>query len=159
MRFKSQAAFSDPSSEVYQLLGGKKLLSVEVRDFIGAHDAIQHGLLVHSVFFLANIMKHQSSLEILSQVVGLKLRTLQRKGNGNSGNAKLSTVQGNRLWNFAALLARATEVFGDRAEAENWVLKPSIGLNNQRPIDLLRSSPGISATKQLLLQIDHGTYV
>ncbi|MFY0595227.1 MAG: DUF2384 domain-containing protein [Cognatishimia sp.] len=44
-------------------------------------------------------------------------------------------------------------------EAENWILRPSIGLNNQRPIDMLRSHPGILATRQLLLQIDHGTYV
>lgn len=159
MRFKSQTAFSDPSAEVYQILGGKSLLPVEVRDCVGAHHAIQNGLSVHSVFYLADGMKHRSSLEILSQVVGLKPRTLQRKRNSNTRNAKLSTAQGNRLWNFAALLARATEVFGDPEEAENWILRPSIGLNNQRPIDLLRSSPGITATKQLLLQIDHGTYV
>ncbi len=56
MRFKLQAAFSDPSAEVYQLLGGKNLLPVEVRDFIGAHQAIENGLPVHSVFCLTDGM-------------------------------------------------------------------------------------------------------
>ncbi|MFY0595228.1 MAG: hypothetical protein JXQ85_02245 [Cognatishimia sp.] len=89
MRFKSQAAFSDPSAEVYQLLGGKNLLPVEVRDFIGAHHAIESGLPVHSVFYLSDIMKHPLAFEILSQVVGLSSGTLQRKRNGNSKNTKL----------------------------------------------------------------------
>lgn len=133
MRFKSQAAFSDPSAEVYQLLGGKNLLPVEVRDFIGAHHAIQSGLPVRSVFYLADGMNHRSSLEILSQVVGLTSGTLRRKRNGNTRNAKLATAQGNRLWNFAALLARATEVFGDPVEAASTYGVVSKGLKNVLP--------------------------
>ena len=61
--------------------------------------------------------------------------------------------------NFVEILAKATELFGSRQEAEHWLERPAIGLNRHRPIDLLAIPAGAELVKTFLSQIEFGVYI
>jgi putative toxin-antitoxin system antitoxin component (TIGR02293 family) len=63
-----------------------------------------------------------------------------------------------RLWRFAEILSHATRVFGSQAEAEQWLGRPAIGLDQRKPIDLLRTHPGARLVAEYLTRIEHGVY-
>lgn len=60
---------------------------------------------------------------------------------------------------FTEILAKATELFGSRQEAEHWLERPAIGLNRHRPIDLLAMPAGADLVETFLSQIEFGVYV
>ena len=45
---------------------------------------------------------------------------------------------------FAEILAKATRVLGSQDEAEQWLERPAIGLNQERPVDLLTTPAGVN---------------
>ena len=65
------------------------------------------------------------------------LRTLQRRREDQGRS--LSPEQSGRAWTFAEILGRATEVFGSREGALDWLQRPALALDGRRPIDLLRT--------------------
>ena len=80
--------------------------------------------------------------DVLEKAVGISLRTLQRRKKDETGR-RLSKEQSGRAWKFAALLARATGIFGSQEDAERWLSEPALGINGQRPIDLLDTPAGV----------------
>ena len=65
----------------------------------------------------------------------MSLRTLQR--HRAASEKPLNPEQSGRTWKFAEILAKATAVLGSQEEAEQWLERPAIGLDQRRPIDLL----------------------
>jgi putative toxin-antitoxin system antitoxin component (TIGR02293 family) len=59
---------------------------------------------------------------------------------------------------FAEVLAKATAVFGSREEAEQWLERPAIGLDQRRPIDLLATPAGAKIVKDFLTRMKFGVY-
>ena len=59
----------------------------------------------------------------------------------------------------AEIYALATEVLGETASAERWMLEPAIGLNQQVPADLIGTPEGAELVETYLIQIEHGVYV
>ncbi|MCY1369891.1 putative toxin-antitoxin system antitoxin component [compost metagenome] len=59
---------------------------------------------------------------------------------------------------YAALLKRAAEVLGNRRFAERWMVEPAIGLDGQRPIDLLSSVAGIELLETFLTRLEYCVY-
>jgi putative toxin-antitoxin system antitoxin component (TIGR02293 family) len=55
-------------------------------------------------------------------------------------------------------MEQATGVMGSPSAAERWLVTQAIGLDQRRPIDLLRSSAGFLILKTLLTQMDYGVY-
>jgi putative toxin-antitoxin system antitoxin component (TIGR02293 family) len=58
----------------------------------------------------------------------------------------------------AAILIKAIEVFGSKEDAELWLRSPAMGLDGQRPIDLLRSPEGNRLVEEFLFRLEHGVY-
>lgn len=140
------------------LLGGRAAIGRPVRTGLDAHDLLMGGLpaaaLMHltgEVAFLA------ASPDLLEKAVGISLRTLQRRRK-EVGDAPLSVEQGSRTWKFAEILASASALFGSQAEAEAWMNRPAIGLDQRRPIDLLATPLGVAAVEDYLTRIDYGVY-
>ncbi|MBB3176345.1 MbcA/ParS/Xre antitoxin family protein [Variovorax sp. Sphag1AA] len=52
----------------------------------------------------------------------------------------------------------AESVLGSRAAALQWLAAPALGLDGQRPIDLLDTPLGVEAVRVYLVRIDHGVY-
>jgi putative toxin-antitoxin system antitoxin component (TIGR02293 family) len=58
----------------------------------------------------------------------------------------------------SAALVKATQVFGSREEAEAWLVRPAIGLEQQRPVDLLTTPAGLETVMAFLTRLEHGVY-
>lgn len=56
------------------------------------------------------------------------------------------------------VFAKATEVMGSEAAAKAWMNAPCISLDNEKPVDLVRTPAGAAAVKTYLNQIEHGVY-
>ncbi len=86
----------------------------------------------------------------------MSLRTYQRQ---KAAPAKrLSREQSGRTWKFAEILARATAVFGSQAEAEQWLERPAVGLDQRCPIDLLTTPAGVQIVEDFLGRLEYGVY-
>jgi putative toxin-antitoxin system antitoxin component (TIGR02293 family) len=56
-------------------------------------------------------------------------------------------------------LARATHVLGSQDAAERWLLRPVIGLDRDRPIDLLTTAAQAQMVDDYLTRIEYGVYM
>lgn len=70
----------------------------------------------------------------------------------------LSVAQGGRAFKFAEMLAKATVVLGSREAAVQWLTTPAMGLDQQKPIDLLVTPVGTQLVEELLDRIEYGVY-
>ncbi len=138
------------------MFGGKRMLGRPPRTDMDAHDLIERGLpadaLVHLVEEVA-LLRQPGRFEALT---GISLRTYQRKRAESAG--PLDPVTSGRVWKFAEVLARATTTLGSRAEAEAWLQRPALALQNRVPLDMLSTPKGTEMVEALLGRIEHGVY-
>jgi putative toxin-antitoxin system antitoxin component (TIGR02293 family) len=59
----------------------------------------------------------------------------------------------------AEILAKASAILGSREAAERWLETSAIGLNQQRPIDLLATRAGAEIVENFLSQLEYGVYM
>ena len=142
--------------KVAELLGGPRILSRPITSSLDAHELLVHGLpgsaLNHLIHGLLVIHKTDS----LEKAVGMSLRTFQRRRDAPA--KPLNREQSGRTWKFAEILAKATDVFGSQGEAEQWLERPAIGLDQRRPIELLATPAGIELVEQYLERLAYGVY-
>ena len=142
---------------VVDLLGGAEVLKWQLVSPLDAHELLLRGIpgaaLTHLVDSLA-LLHDPVSLE---KAVGISLRTFQRR---KARPAELlSQEQSSRTWKFAEIVAKAAAVFGSRSEAEQWLERPAIGLDQYRPIDLLATAAGVEIVENYLERIEYGVYM
>jgi putative toxin-antitoxin system antitoxin component (TIGR02293 family) len=137
------------------LLGGRRTLRRPVRSRLEAHDLIQAGIPARALVHLVDNVPiaREGGLE---QAVGISLRTYQRRR--ETLDQPLSREQSGRAWKFAEILGRATEIMGTQHEAEQWLERPAIGLDQRRPIDLLSTPAGVQSVEDYLTRIEYGVY-
>lgn len=58
----------------------------------------------------------------------------------------------------AAILIKAVEVLGSKQDAELWLRSSAIGLDGQRPIDMLKSPDGKRLVEEFLFRLEYGVY-
>jgi putative toxin-antitoxin system antitoxin component (TIGR02293 family) len=61
--------------------------------------------------------------------------------------------------NEIELMELCTRVMGSTELAEQWMNRPAMGLNYQRPVDLLDTETGRDRVETLLIQIEGGVYI
>ncbi len=149
---------ADITQRVADLLGGFQVLRRRLSNPLEAHELLSDGLpgaaLTHLVGNLL-VLRNQDSLE---KAVGMSLRTFQRRRDPAAKARPLTAEQSGRTWKFAEILAKATEVFGSQAEAEAWMERPAIGLEQHRPIDLLTTPAGVEIVEDFLRRLEYGVY-
>lgn len=139
---------------VLTMLGGHKVFGRKVRTAYDLADAIENGLPRAAAVQLAS---HLDLTEgSLAKILGVSARTLQRSA--ATPKAKLTLVQGDRLYRLARLAAFAEEVFEDTTRAHEWLREPQFGLGNRIPLDLLRTEAGAQEVEDLLGRIEHGVF-
>ena len=99
------------------------------------------------------VLRHEPSFE---KAMGMSRRTVQRRR--ETPAARLNLDQSDRAWKFAEILAKATTLFGAQEEAERWLARPAMGLDQRRPIDLLATSAGFEMVDSLLTRLEYGVY-
>ena len=50
-------------------------------------------------------------------------------------------------------------MLGSQEEAEKWLERPAIGLNQRRPIDLLATPAGVEIVEDFLQRLEYGVYM
>ncbi|MDQ2803328.1 MAG: DUF2384 domain-containing protein, partial [Pseudomonadota bacterium] len=93
---------------------------------------------------------------LLEKAIGMSLRTFQRRR--GAPTKPLSQEQSGRIWKFAEILAKATAVLGSQEEAQQWLERPAIGLDQRCPIDLLATPAGVEIVEDFLERIEYGVY-
>lgn len=148
-------AHSSTFTKVNQLLGGRSVLRKTILDAQGAHDLVAHGLPAASMLRLVDNL-HSIALSSVLMVLGISERSFARRK--AKSTQLLGVEESSRLWQFAELLAQATQVLGSQDAAEEWFAGPAIGLNGQRPIDLIATVPGARLVTELLTRMEYGVY-
>jgi putative toxin-antitoxin system antitoxin component (TIGR02293 family) len=137
-------------------LGGSRILRHRLSTPFDAHEMLLRGLpgaaLLHLVGRLENLHKSGS----FEQAVGMSLRTIQR--HKETPTRSLSPEQSGRAWKFAEILTKATAVLGSQEEAEQWLQRPAMGLDQWRPIDLLATPAGVEIVEDFLGRLEYGVY-
>jgi putative toxin-antitoxin system antitoxin component (TIGR02293 family) len=143
--------------KVAELLGGRQTFRKPPQHAIEAHELLLRGLPTRALtHFVQNliVLRWDSAFE---RAVGMSQRTYQRH---ISTTAKsLNPEQTARTWKLAEILARATSILGSKEEAEEWLKKPAIGLDQRRPIDLLATPAGTELVEDFLVRLEYGVYV
>jgi putative toxin-antitoxin system antitoxin component (TIGR02293 family) len=141
---------------VVELLGGVRVLRHRLKNTLDVHEALAAGLpgaaLTHLIDSLVSL-RDPASIE---KAVGISRRTFQRRK--VAPRKPLSQEQSGRTWKFAEILAKATAVFGSQEEAEQWLERPAIGLEQRLPIDLLATPAGVQLVEDYLERLEHGVY-
>lgn len=153
---EAQPAGETLLQQTAQLMGGPRVLKQALAGPLDVHDAVEAGLpslALHQLIGNLKLLDIDTSLE---KAVGLTRRTFQRSK--EVPERRLSTEQSGRMWKFAEVLALATDVLGSQEAAERWLQEPAIGLNQRRPIDLLRTPAGVELVETYLKRIDYGVY-
>jgi putative toxin-antitoxin system antitoxin component (TIGR02293 family) len=143
--------------QIANLLGGTRILHRQPGSRLDAHEMLLRGLpgaalqhLVDSVI----ILQSPSSFE---KAIGMSIRTFQRRKDAPA--KPLSQEQSGRAWKFAEILSKATEVLGSQDEAQQWLVRPAIGLDQRCPIDLLATPAGVELVEDFLQRLEYGVYV
>lgn len=142
-------------SATVDLLGGARLLKHMPASRAEVHATIVHGIPYSALFFLTDHITVLSESDV-AHVVGISTRTLRRQK--DAPKKAMPTDLASRTWLFAETLAKATEVFGGKAEAERWMSSEAMGLDGARPIDLLRTVQGAELVNEFLGRLEHGVY-
>jgi len=139
-----------------ELLGGRRVLHRNVATEEDAHELVLRGIPAAAMARLFAGVLILSSTVVLA-TIGVSERSFARRK--AAPKTRLPVDESERLWRFAEVLAHATRVFGSQAEAEQWLDRPAIGLDQRKPIDLLRTHPGTRLVSEYLTRIEHGVYV
>ncbi|MBY5778542.1 DUF2384 domain-containing protein [Rhizobium leguminosarum] len=152
----SSAAGGGELQKIEALLGGSRILSRSLTNALDAHELLLHGLPATALDHLVGTLVVLGKNESLEKAVGMSLRTWQRRK--DTPSKPLSQEQSGRAWKFAEILAKATDIFGSQAEAEQWLERPAVGLEQRRPIDLLGTPAGVELIEDHLDRLECGVY-
>ncbi|KAF5881232.1 MULTISPECIES: DUF2384 domain-containing protein [Rhizobium] len=152
----SSAAGGGELQKIEALLGGSRILSRSLTNALDAHELLLHGLPATALDHLVGTLVVLGKNESLEKAVGMSLRTWQRRK--DTPSKPLSQEQSGRAWKFAEILTKATDIFGSQAEAEQWLERPAVGLEQRRPIDLLGTPAGVELVEDHLDRMEYGVY-
>jgi putative toxin-antitoxin system antitoxin component (TIGR02293 family) len=141
--------------EISDLLGGRETLGSTIESDLDVHELLRRGLPRAALSNLVDKL-HIIGVNEASEALGMSVRTLQR--HKTAPVVLLDAPQSGRTWKFAEILAKATRVLGSQDEAEQWLKRPAIGLDQRRPVDLLTTPAGVKLVEDYLGRLEYGVY-
>lgn len=88
----------------------------------------------------------------MAQLIGISESTYQRR----KLEKKLLPKESEGVYRYAALLARASEVFTTPEAARQWLNQPVRALGDKIPLEYARTEVGAALVMQILGRIEHG---
>ncbi len=143
--------------KVVALLGGHALFDRPFSTPLDAHSVIQSGFPNQALLYFIDSMPALGQSDVLDKVVGMSLRTLQRRKK-DGAHERLSREQSGRLYKAAEIVAKAIDVFGSTEAAQDFLERPAMALDGERPIDLLSTPAGAEIVERHLARLDLGVY-
>jgi putative toxin-antitoxin system antitoxin component (TIGR02293 family) len=114
--------------------------------------AITVGLPVKELDFLQEAL--DVPMEKLAPKVGISLATLHRR----KAQGRLQPEESDRVLRFARLFGKAVSIFGNAADAKQWLASPQFGLGGEVPLDYAQTEVGAREVENLLGRIEYGVY-
>lgn len=114
-------------------------------------EQVRRGLPVRALDHLAELLRVDRAE--LAGVLGVSLRTLQRKG---AGNDRLDSAVSDRLARVRRILDLAASVLGEQAKGAHWLTSKSRALGGEIPLQMLDTDMGTERVRQELHQIEFG---
>lgn len=128
----------------------------EQNDLSALYRAAVSGVTLTALSKFAQSVDMLSSDSMLIKLIGLSGRTIRCRL--KIPHKRLSSDQSARAIRGALLLDQAVKVIGSPELAEEWMLKPSIGLGGEKPIELLENSIGVQLVSEFLTRLEYGVY-
>ncbi len=149
-----------PSSEdMYarsrELLGGSTFSRRKPASRTEIHSTLVAGVPYGALLHLVDSAKGLDEDDI-ARVLGISTRTLRRQV--ETPERPMPVDLASKAWLLAETLAKAAEVFGGKDEAEDWMSSRALGLDNERPIDLLQTVQGAEVVGDFLGRLEYGVY-
>ena len=145
------------------VLGGEKELGQAVRREMDFDTLIRKGI----PFSVISHIKRDLNLadDVIARIVGISPRTVARRRKREASPAgagaasrvdRLSSVESDRIYRFARIVALAQDVFENKDEALEWLRSPQHGLGGAVPFEILQTDAGTREVEELLVRIDYG---
>lgn len=138
------------ASQIYDVLGGTKLLRSKTPSLEELRDRIRQGLPYASLEAAADRLSLGS--DEISMILLLPPRTLSRRKSSH----RLRPDESDRLFRLARIVAQAMDVLGDPDKASRWLRRPNRALGDAVPLHLLDTDAGTRRVEQVLGRIEHG---
>jgi len=89
----------------------------------------------------------------MAEVLGRSRRTYTRYRNQQK---QLGLPESERVFRYARLLRRATDIFGSEEKAAWWMKEPNPALDGRSPFEVALTTPGAVLVDDLLAGLEHG---
>ena len=76
-----------------------------------------------------------------------------------SQGERLSASEADRAARTMLIYAQATDVLEDEKLAAEWLMRPSVQLRNERPLDMLDTQTGFDRVRDILMRLEYGVTV
>jgi putative toxin-antitoxin system antitoxin component (TIGR02293 family) len=137
-------------NETAQALGGAEVLGSEVVSGVAFVHRVEQGLPKKAV----RVFMRYSQLSDADLSEAIPRRTLTNLKSAD----RLSPEQSDRVARIAGVTALAQRVFGDAADAREWLRTRNPALGNEAPLRMLRTGSGAQLVESVLTRIEHGVY-
>lgn len=143
-------------ADSWKLLGGRKVLGRLPKSRLDVHEAIVAGAFPYAALLHLTTCSSELTAAVVVSTLGISSRTLSRQQ--ETPKKPMPADLASRTWLFAETLAKATDLFGSQAKAEEWLGEAAVGLDGQRPIDLLQTVQGSELVGDFLTRLEYGVY-
>ncbi len=113
---------------------------------------------IHAGLSFRAVQNLQKALDVpmekLASVLGMSRATLHRR----KIQGKIDKEESEKLVRYQRLLAKAENVFGNAANAREWLTQKQVGLGNAVPLEFAKSEIGAREVENLLGRIEYGVY-
>lgn len=142
------------ANTISEALGGPKVLGKKLTSNLDVVEIVQQGLPSKAVFYLQKTLGLPDDEYSATLGVSSKWLVRQRK----TPKSHLGVDVSDRLFRVARLYTLAEEVLENQDAALRWLHRPQPGLNEQVPLELMRTEVGAKEVEELLYRIEYGMY-
>ena len=140
------------TQRIVATLGGTHTLKRAIGSWEDLHKLILKGLPVSTYAHL--LTAFSLTAREAADIFHIPTRTLARR----KKTRRLGPDESDRIFRFARIATRASEVLGSEEKAQLWLHRPNRALGNVPPLNLLATDAGIEQIESVLGRLEQGVY-
>ena len=140
------------TERIVETLGGTHTLKRTIGSWEDLHQLILGGLPVSTYAHV--LAAFALTAQEATHIFHIPTRTLARRKKAR----RLGPDESDRVFRFARIATRASEVLGSEEKARRWFHRPNRALGNVLPLNLLATDAGIEQIETVLGRLEHGLY-
>jgi putative toxin-antitoxin system antitoxin component (TIGR02293 family) len=144
-------------SQVACLLGGQRWPGGFLESLLELHDLLVRGLPASALNHFTRRCPLLAKDPALDRLLCSAPAPSEKRRGRRTG--RLTSHESGQLWLLATVVVRAAPVFGGIEAAQRALVRPAIGLDRRRPLDLLATPAGAEMVSDYLTQLEHGVYI